>query len=182
MSRQAGGNGRAPEGAKIHHWTRMASRPIIPGQGCNASVVSRHLNGVAWRRHLNNGVAVSLPCFLRRSVRWRLQRVGHPLVFLPHALSLKIPTLGNATPCSEESWSLSLVTAVLPWKTSPISVVRMDSLRILRHAERNTRVISGRLFNVLCAAAELALKETRCHLLPDARQTRLVPPGVGLAR
>ena len=56
MSRQAGGNGRAPEGAKIHHWTRMASRPIIPGQGCNASVVSRHLNGVAWRRHLNDCV------------------------------------------------------------------------------------------------------------------------------
>ena len=56
-----------------------------------------------------------------------------------YVVCLKIPNFSHATPCSSQSWSLSLVTAVLPWKTSPISVVRMDSLRILRHAERNRR-------------------------------------------
>ena len=49
--------------------------------------------------------------------------------------------------------------------------------------QNGTRASSlGGCFHELYAAAELALEETRCHLLPDARQTRLVPPGVGLAR
>ena len=180
MSRQAGGNGRAPEGAKIHHWTRMASRPIIPGQGCNASVVSRHLNAVAWRRHLNNGVAVSLPCFLRRSVRWRLQRVGHPFAFLPHAFSLKIPTLGNAAPCSEESWSLSLVTAVLPWSDFCCSQGQPKDAQACR--TEHARHLWAVVFMSSMQLRSLLSRKRAVICFPMPAKQRLVPPGVGPAQ